>query len=453
MRIAMLAWESMHSIAIGGVAAHVSELAVALHRRGHSVHVFTRRRSGQSFYSHIEGIHYYRCSYPSDGDFVEEMNNMCRSFVDHVFEVEDRFGAFDAVHAHDWLAANAMIWIKQGRGRTAVLTVHSTEYGRCGNHFYGGQCERIRMQEHAGIANADRVIAVSGALNREIQWLYAVPEEKVTVIANGVNARRFDIELKELKADAHDRSRPVVFFCGRLTMQKGPDLLINAIPMVLDVHPRVNFVLAGEGDMRESLEDRVRDLGVEESTRFLGYRNGDGLVRLFRQADVVCVPSRNEPFGIVVLEAWSARKPVVVTDTGGPGEYVRHENNGLKIYPTSDSVAWGLRTVLDQPERGRWMGENGRMLVETQFGWDEIARRTEAIYDPDSAGRYITEGDEYRGEAAIENDPGAPSAQIPAPRTMDRALGLQSCLFKTNRATNGVAAHSNMTRTNALSEV
>ena len=75
MRIAMLAWESLHSVAIGGVAAHVSELAVALHRRGHSVHVFTRRQAGQSFYSHIDDVHYYRCSYPSHPDFIEEVNS------------------------------------------------------------------------------------------------------------------------------------------------------------------------------------------------------------------------------------------------------------------------------------------------------------------------------------------------------------------------------------------
>jgi glycosyltransferase involved in cell wall biosynthesis len=109
MRIVLLAWESLHSIAVGGVAAHVSELAVALFRRGHDVYVFTRRQSGQPFYSHIDGVHYYRSSYPLHPDFVEEVNNMCRSFVDHVFEVEDRAGPFDVVDAHDWLAANAMI--------------------------------------------------------------------------------------------------------------------------------------------------------------------------------------------------------------------------------------------------------------------------------------------------------------------------------------------------------
>jgi glycosyltransferase involved in cell wall biosynthesis len=433
MRIAILSWESLYSIAVGGVAAHVTQLAVALHQRGHKVHVFTRRGPGQPFYSQIDGVHYYRCSYLPHADFVEEVNNMCRSFVDHAFEVEDRFGPFDVVHAHDWLTANAMIWIKQGRARRGIITLHSTEFGRCGNQFYNGQCERIRMQELAGICWADRVITVSGALGRQIQWLYAAPEGKMTVIANGVETRRFDVAAK---ADVEDRSRPVVFFCGRLTLQKGPDLLINAIPMVLNVHPGASFVFAGDGDMRASLEDRVRGLGVSDSISFLGYRNGDGLVHLFQRADVVCVPSRNEPFGIVVLEAWCARKPVVVTDTGGPGEYVRHEINGLKIYPTSDSVAWGVQAVLDHPERGRWMGENGRKLVEAEFGWDEIAGRTETVYDYDGAGRYFVEDDKCPTDAMAEDDC---HAQFARPRSSltDRVSGLQSCILRTSSNTNG----------------
>ena len=115
MRIAMLVWESLHSIPVGGVAAHVTELAAALERKGNEVHVFTRMGPGQSHYQLIHGVHYHRCPFQLHPDFVEEVNNMCRSFVHYVLATEDFIGPFDIVHAHDWLAANAMIWIKQGR--------------------------------------------------------------------------------------------------------------------------------------------------------------------------------------------------------------------------------------------------------------------------------------------------------------------------------------------------
>src|SRR5690348_11143003 len=111
MRIGLLSWESLHSIAVGGVAAHVTELGAALERKGHEVHVFTRMRRGQAQYERIDGVHYHRCPFDLHRDFVTEIQNMCRSFVHYLFETENYIGPFDIVHAHDWLASNAMIWI------------------------------------------------------------------------------------------------------------------------------------------------------------------------------------------------------------------------------------------------------------------------------------------------------------------------------------------------------
>lgn len=139
MRIAMFSWETLHSIPVGGIGVHVTELAAGMQRRGHEVHVFTRIGQGQREYDEIHGVHYHRCHFPLNPCFVDEINNMNRSFVNCFNGVEDYIGKFDIVHAHDWLASNAAVWIKEGRGRKAVMTVHSTEYGRNGNQFFGGQ--------------------------------------------------------------------------------------------------------------------------------------------------------------------------------------------------------------------------------------------------------------------------------------------------------------------------
>jgi glycosyltransferase involved in cell wall biosynthesis len=383
MRIAMLVWESLHSIPVGGVAAHVTELAAALERKGNEVHVFTRMGPGQSHYQLIHGVHYHRCPFQLHSDFVEEVNNMCRSFVHYVLATEDFIGPFDIIHAHDWLAANAMIWIKQGRGRKTVLTVHSTEYGRCGNDFYGGRCARVRHQERAGTYWADRVIAVSQSLKHEIMWMYQVPEWKVTPIYNGVNLHHFEgwLDPGGVKAGyGIGPMDPVVLFVGRMVHQKGPDLLMEAIPGLLRHYPSVKFIFAGDGELRRPLEHRARQLGVAHATRFLGFKNGHELPELYKTCDVLCVPSRNEPFGIVVLEAWSAGKPVVATVNGGPNEYVWHAVNGLKIHPNPNSVGWGLGTLFTNFEWARWMGRNGRMAVEAAFTWNRIADQTLHVY-------------------------------------------------------------------------
>jgi glycosyltransferase involved in cell wall biosynthesis len=388
MRIALLSWESLHSIVVGGVAVHVTELGAALERKGHEVHIFTRVGPGQPLYDWIDGVHYHRCPYPFHPDFVDDVNNMCRAFVDHVFAVEDHLGPFDIIHAHDWLAANAMIWIKHGRERRGILTIHATEYARCGNTFPGGQSHRVRDQERAGTYWADHVIAVSQATKDELLWMYEVPDWKVTVAPNGVSANRFDREVDVAEVRARYQIGPLdptILFCGRLVWQKGPDLLMEAVPSILRHYDRAKFIFAGDGGMRGQLEDRARQLGVAHATRFLGHMNGDGLVDIFKSCDVVCVPSRNEPFGIVVLEAWSAEKAVVVTQCGGPNEFVDHEVNGLKIHPNVDSVAWGLGTALADFDRARSLGRNGRHTVTSRFTWDAVAAATLKVYDPSLA--------------------------------------------------------------------
>ncbi len=384
MRIALFGWESLQSISVGGIAFHVSELACALQRKSHEVHVFTRLGSPhQAHYECIFGVHYHRCPYPSSQDFIEDVNNMCRSFVHYFFETEDYIGPFDIIHAHDWLTSNAVVWIKEARTHKAVMTFHSTEYGRCGNSFFGGNSARVRDHERHGSYCADRVIAVSNALKNEVLWMYNLPSQKVTTIYNGVNYRDYD---GWIDAGAVRRQYeigpldPMVLFVGRIVYQKGPDLLVESIPYILKYHPSAKFIFVGDGEMRWGVEERTRHMGVGHAVRFLGYRNGWRLVDLFKACDVVCVPSRNEPFGIVILEAWSAGKPVVASSVGGPSEIIWHEVTGLKIYPNHDSVAWGIGTAFADFDHARWMGSNGRRAVETSFSWDMIADHVLEVY-------------------------------------------------------------------------
>ncbi len=384
MRLAILSWESLHSIAVGGLAAHVSELADALVRRGHDVHVFTRMGQGQHYCDCVNGVHYHRCPVPANPNFVEYIETMCDAMVQRVRETERFFGErFDVIHGHDWLVSRALVKIKNDLNRPVLMTLHSTEYGRCGNEFRNGISPRIRHAEWEGSYVAQKVVCVSRALRDEVAWLYQVPQDKMEVIYNGVEVNRFDIEVdasavrKGLEIDSGD---PFVLFAGRLAWQKGPDMLVDAIPRVLHSHPNTKFVLAGDGDMREGLERQVRGHGIAHATRFAGYRSGRDLVKLFKSSDAVCVPSRNEPFGIVILEAWSAGKPVIATRSGGPAEFVSHRHTGLTVKIDTDAIREGLDETLDDLDNARRMGRNGRHEVETAFTWDIIASQTQDIY-------------------------------------------------------------------------
>jgi glycosyltransferase involved in cell wall biosynthesis len=262
MRVAMFSWETLHSTPVGGVAAHVTELAAALHRKGHEVHVFTRPGYGDSSVRQIDGVWHHYCAHAMNGDLVGEIQEVCRAFVRHFFQTEDHIGHFDIVHAHDWLASNAMVWIKQGRpDHRAILTMHSTEYGRSGNHFWNGTSQRIRDHERHGTFCADRVIAVSHALKGELQWMYNLPDWKCWMIYNGVTVNKFDgwIDPGTIRSRyGIGPTDPMVLFSGRMCVQKGPDLLLDAVPGLLRYYPHAKVVFVGDGHMRGELVHRAR---------------------------------------------------------------------------------------------------------------------------------------------------------------------------------------------------
>jgi glycosyltransferase involved in cell wall biosynthesis len=264
-----------------------------------------------------------------------------------------------------------------------VLTIHSTEYGRNGNRFLGGQPARVQDHERHGTYCADRVITVSNQLKDEVRWLYQLPEGKVRTVYNGVNTPQFDyaIDAGEVKRRyAIGPLDPTILFVGRMVVQKGPDILVRTMPGILRHFPAAKFVLVGDGHMKDDVCRIGHQLGVAHAMRVLGTVRGRQLTDLFKACEIVAVPSRNEPFGIVILEGWSAYKPVVSTKRGGPAEFVWHEVNGLQVDDTPDSVGWGLGTLLADHDRCRWMGRNGRAAVDAAFSWDNIAEQTEAVY-------------------------------------------------------------------------
>ncbi|MHC1635823.1 MAG: glycosyltransferase family 4 protein [Candidatus Methanospirareceae archaeon] len=381
MRIALFSWESLHSIAVGGLAVHVTELAAALSRLGNEIHIFTRMGNGQPHYEVIHGVHYHRCPFDLNPNFVEEMNNMCRSFALHFFQTEDILGSFDIIHGHDWMTANALAEIKNKRGKKTVFTIHSTEYGRCGNIFYEGQSRNIRDLEWYGGFISDKIITISEKMKEEVKWIYKFEDWKIAVIPNGISLQKFKEPI-----DPWDVKKwygigvwdPVCLFVGRLVIQKGADLLLEAIPSILMDFPHAKFIFVGDGEMRGHLERYAHQLGVAHATRFLGRIPEHDLINLYKACDVVCIPSRNEPFGIVALEAWAAGKPIVVSNNGF--EFVKHGENGLKIYPTPNSIACGLKEIFSDFEHAKRMGETGRRTVE-HFSWDNIAKRTLEIYE------------------------------------------------------------------------
>lgn len=385
MRIAFLAWETLHSIRVGGMGAHVSEVAAALARSGHGVHVFTRRRTaGQLVREKIDHVTYHRCEVPGGQSFLDEIGSLNAAYVARVHQVVHDEGRFDVVHGHDWLAVRALSTLRRTRSTRGVLTLHSTEYGRCGNRIVDGQSASIRSIEAWGLRVADGVIAVSNALKEEIQSQYGIDCDKIDVVYNGINLAQGDVgmETNEVRRElgiAPDA--PLILFAGRMVYQKGPDLLLEAAPSILSRVPSACIIFAGGGNMLSDLMSQAHGMGFDHAVRFLGDVESERLRTLYRASQLVCLPSRNEPFGLVVLEAWRAGKPVVATDLGGPGEIIWHGVTGSKIPPQPAAIAAAINDLLSDELRATWIGRNGRIAVEEAFSWDHAAHRMMAAYE------------------------------------------------------------------------
>jgi glycosyltransferase involved in cell wall biosynthesis len=380
MRIAMLSWESLYSVKVGGIAPHVSELSEALARRGHEVHIITRRGEFDS-YDKINGVHYQRIDYDDYGNIIDQMNNMDNAMYDRFCAVQKIFGAFDVVHCHDWHPVITLDRIKKDHNLPCIMTIHATEWGRNGNHFGGGISEEISHREWLGGYLSAVVIVTTKRMLDEIKWLYSIPESKIVIIPNGFIAGKMrkilDAGRVKEKYGIHPLS-PVALFCGRMSVQKGPDLLVEAIPGILKHRPDMKFIFIGDGGMRSYCESRARDLNVQDACRFLGYTSSSAKQEIINACDIVCIPSRNEPFGVVVLEAWDACKPVVATEAVS---IIKNFEDGLVAYIQPESLAWCVNRLLKDPQEMNKLSKEGNRRIEEEFSWDRIAKRTEDVYN------------------------------------------------------------------------
>jgi glycosyltransferase involved in cell wall biosynthesis len=177
----------------------------------------------------------------------------------------------------------------------------------------------------------------------------------------------------------------VIAVVARLTPWKGHMVLLDAFAAVHRERPQARLLVVGAPTFWEStyenrLRERAAELGCADAVRWLGFR--DDIPQLLALSDLMVLPSRNEPFGIVIVEAMIAAKPVVVCDSGGPPEIVVHGETGLvvptwEVGPLADAVC----TLLDDPALARRMGEAGRERAVRHFDVREAVRQIEDIYD------------------------------------------------------------------------
>lgn len=384
MRIALFSWEARHAITIGGVSIHVTELAAALTRLGHSVHIFTRRGQQQALYDFVFGVHLHRCPWSPQADLFAEIESFAVSATHYATNAENTHGHFELIHAYDWLGFLAAESFLRGRETPLAITFQTTEWGRSEAWPTGGDALRIAEIEKRATKKARAIIAVSHTVRRELDWLYQVPDWKTGIVYYGVDPAPFRTEpfapgeVKERYGI--DPLAPTILFVGRLHPNKGAARLLQAFAQVRETTRNAHCIFVGTGELHEQLAREAEQLGLAGIAHFPGWLPGQDLIALYRACDVVVCPSRKDPFGVIVLAAWAAGKPVVASKAGAPGEFIKHEMNGLLVEPEPDELAAALLALFADFDGLRWMGANGRTTVDTAFTWDAVAKATLEVY-------------------------------------------------------------------------
>lgn len=225
------------------------------------------------------------------------------------------------------------------------------------------------------LGRADIVTATGEAL-AEATRPFLAPGRPIEVVPYGIDLDRFTPANGSLPA-----GEPVIGAVKALVPTKGFSYLLDAMPKVLERHPRARLLLVGDGPERAKLERQARDLGIADRVEFAGEAAHDQVHSYLARMDVFVQPSLTESFGVSALEASATALPVVASDVEGGREIVRDGETGILVPPgESESLAHALLRLLDQPDLRAAMGTAGRHFVEQRYNWPENAARMEALY-------------------------------------------------------------------------
>ena len=226
----------------------------------------------------------------------------------------------------------------------------------------------------------DKVVAVSNSVENDVSMRYnIVSKDKVAVIQLGFELEKF------FEADKNK---------GRLRQELGlgSDVLLIGIvgrlvpvknhKMFLDVVKKVpaKFIIVGDGELRQELENYAAELGIRDKVVFLGWRRD--LENIYVDLDVVCLTSLNEGTPVSLIEAMASARPVLATDVGGVRDIVKNNENGLLVQSNDvDGFNKALLSMLEDREKRLEMGRYGRKFVNENFRKERLIKDTENLYN------------------------------------------------------------------------
>lgn len=374
----------------GGIGSYVRQMAQSLAGLGHSVFVL--------FHTHgVEGISWdgqvpiYKFHASGFGSQLPWPLGRGASliFARRLAKLAKELD-LDLLEAPEWLGLTAFLSLVKSERLHVIVRLHTcSSIIRSSNNLHPSSLrERIDnfrrdWAEKRAILTADAVTAVSKAIGGQTKSALRLPKADFVVVPNSVNASVFS-----QREDNTKTSRPVVVFVGRLEWRKGPDLLIRAIPSVLQAHPDVLFRFAGldtqtapgGGSMKSYLEGLL-PAGAKSNVEFCGHLGPAQLEEMFWEAGVCVFPSRYEGLPMVCLEAMARGKAILTTDLPGFCELISDEETGVIVKGDDpQALASALVRLIPDDLLRRRLGDAAQKTARACFHSTVVAESMLGIY-------------------------------------------------------------------------
>jgi D-inositol-3-phosphate glycosyltransferase len=380
----------------GGMNIYVVESAERMAAMGVAVDIFTRRHSPDlpDIVELSAGVRVRHLNIGANSATKEDLPALIPN-ISEAFSAVLENEKYDLLHSHYWISGKVAMPVAKKFGIPLAHTMHTMARVKNMNLAEGERPEpMIRVQgETQVVAAANALIANTDAEAASLVSLYEACPDNVSVVSPGVdlytftagNGRKAAREAVGLPQDAH-----ILAFVGRIQPHKGPEVLIRAVAEMLNHSPHLRSKLitvimggasgSGLGEV-ERLKDLVSWLNISDVVRFENPVPRAQLPQWYRAADLVCVPSYSESFGLVALEAQACGTPVVATAVGGLRTAVADGISGVLV-DGHDPRAWSsvLARLIQEPQR-RVLLSMGAIEHASHFGWDATARGTLDIYD------------------------------------------------------------------------
>lgn len=278
---------------------------------------------------------------------------------------------FDIIHAHMAIPVgfSAMLLNKIYKV-PLVVTIHGQDF-----QYTIQKNEACRRNEFKVLSFSDSIITVSNKLKNIVKSESFI--NKVSVINNGINPEELDLDDNECR---YINSR-VLLSVASLIKTKGIDINLKAVSKLIKKYPDIKYYVIGGGEEEANLKNLAEELHIKDSVVFLGRLPHKEVMKYMGKSSIFVLPSWQEGFGIVYIEAMAHGKPVVAVRGEGIEDVIVHGENGFLVEPRDvDDVVKVLDFILENAEKAAEIGVNARKIVMNNYTWQRNAEKTIDIY-------------------------------------------------------------------------